>query len=939
MPSTYSPNLRIELIANGEQSGTWGTTTNVNLGTLIEDAIAGYVSVSVTSANQALTALDGAADQSRNMVLNLTTTTSANFNVYIPPAEKFYVVRNDSAYNATIFCSTVLGNTTAAGLGVTVLANSTTIIFSDGTNVRVAIDSFSGSSLVAANLTVNGNTTLGDVVGDTVTVNGATTFVNAAPTLTPLTASQAVFTNGSKTLVSNAITGTGNVVMSTSPTLVAPILGTPASGVVTNLTGTASININGTVGATTPAAGTFTDLTVNTSGVISVNTSGNALRITQTGAGNALLVEDSANPDSTPFVVDADGRLLQGITSSITGSGVQFTGGNTDLLRAAAQHNLNFYRANTSLTSPTVVSNAQSIGQLTFNGYDGSAYVESARIRAEVDGTPGTNDMPGRLVFSTTADGASTPTERMRIDSSGNVGIGTSSPTVRLDVRGDSPTLLVRATNANSVATLQLGGQDNSSNNALSSISSGSDAPASTTSYLAFGTRSSAGGNPIERLRINSSGNVGIGTTSPSTKLQVNGSSTFLGSGGASVTWGDTTALGFLSFDGSGNPVVRANTGLPLVFQTNGANERMRIDSSGNVGIGTSSPGSALNVKGTLRLSGATSGYVGFAPAAAAGSTTYTLPSTDGTSGQFLSTNGSGTLSWGSGGGASISQGNSNVTVTDAGTGKIEFNVDAVEVADFTTAAIVFNESGANQDFRVEGDTEENLFVVDASADKVGIGTNAPAVLAHVQSTTATTNAVTQVLRLDSQSSGTPANGIGVGMQFSTETAAGNTEIGATIEAITTDVTATSEDFDLSFKTMAAGAAAAERARIKSTGDFQFNSGYGSVATAYGCRAWVNFNGTGTVAIREDGNVSSITDNGTGDYTVNFTTAMSDANYNSVAMGRHYAGVSDAGFIVCFQNGSTDGTTGRTTSSLRVSSHAQTSALTDSPCVTVSIFR
>lgn len=61
--------------------------------------------------------------------------------------------------------------------------------------------------------------------------------------------------------------------------------------------------------------------------------------------------------------------------------------------------------------------------------------------------------------------------------------------------------------------------------------------------------------------------------------------------------------------------------------------------------------------------------------------------------------------------------------------------------------------------------------------------------------------------------------------------------------------------------------------------NLQFNSGYGSVATAYGCRAWVNFNGTGTVAIRASGNVSSITDNGTGVYTVNFTTAMSDANY------------------------------------------------------------
>lgn len=67
------------------------------------------------------------------------------------------------------------------------------------------------------------------------------------------------------------------------------------------------------------------------------------------------------------------------------------------------------------------------------------------------------------------------------------------------------------------------------------------------------------------------------------------------------------------------------------------------------------------------------------------------------------------------------------------------------------------------------------------------------------------------------------------------------------------------------------------------TGNLLFNSGYGSSATAYGCRAWVNFNGTGTVAIRASGNVSSITDNGTGDYTVNFTTAMPDANYSCTA--------------------------------------------------------
>jgi hypothetical protein len=72
--------------------------------------------------------------------------------------------------------------------------------------------------------------------------------------------------------------------------------------------------------------------------------------------------------------------------------------------------------------------------------------------------------------------------------------------------------------------------------------------------------------------------------------------------------------------------------------------------------------------------------------------------------------------------------------------------------------------------------------------------------------------------------------------------------------------------------------------------NLQFNSGYGSVATAYGCRAWVNFNGTGTVAIRASGNVTSITDNGTGEYTVNFTTAMPDANYSVSTMAFDDAG-------------------------------------------------
>jgi len=95
-----------------------------------------------------------------------------------------------------------------------------------------------------------------------------------------------------------------------------------------------------------------------------------------------------------------------------------------------------------------------------------------------------------------------------------------------------------------------------------------------------------------------------------------------------------------------------------------------------------------------------------------------------------------------------------------------------------------------------------------------------------------------------------------------------------------------------------------QRGEFDASGNFLMNSGYGSVATAYGCRAWVNFNGTGTVAIRASGNVSSITDNGTGDYTVNFTTSMPDVNYGYALSGSQVSSnVSninprDAGFAV-----------------------------------------
>jgi hypothetical protein len=183
-------------------------------------------------------------------------------------------------------------------------------------------------------------------------------------------------------------------------------------------------------------SGTYSDWTISLSGppnlstlpaIISVNSSSDALRITQTGAGNALVVEDSANPDSTPFVVDASGNVVAGNTAPISfaaftpnvqsqmaSQNAGFAAGNWQNTAGAA--NIWLGKSRGGVGTHTVVQSGDGLGNLRFYGSDGTGFIEAASIYSYVDGTPGTNDMPGRLVFSTTADGASTPTEALRIN-------------------------------------------------------------------------------------------------------------------------------------------------------------------------------------------------------------------------------------------------------------------------------------------------------------------------------------------------------------------------------------------------------------------------------------------------------------------------------------------------------------------------------------------
>jgi hypothetical protein len=301
MPSSYTPSLRLVLPVTGELQGAWGDTVNVGLTGLVDSAIAGSAAIAMSDANFTLSVANEAADQARSMFLNLSGTLTTTRDVICPNVSKLYFV-----HNATNQPVVIRG---ATGTGTTVPVGSRLVVYSDGTNVQPAINDLSAAAKAGGveiatisgtqtltnktiNLTSNTLVATSDQLRAAVTDEtgtGALVFATSPTLVTPAlgTPASGVLTNATGLPISTGVsglgtgvaaflgtptsanlaaavtdeTGTGALVFANSPTLVTPALGTPASGVVTNLTGTASININGTVGATTATTGNFTTLT------------------------------------------------------------------------------------------------------------------------------------------------------------------------------------------------------------------------------------------------------------------------------------------------------------------------------------------------------------------------------------------------------------------------------------------------------------------------------------------------------------------------------------------------------------------------------------------------------------------------------------------------------------------------------------------------------
>ena len=354
--------------------------------------------------------------------------------------------------------------------------------------------------------------------------------------------------------------------------------------------------------------------------LIEVNSSSAALRITQTGAGNALVVEDSANPDSTPFVVNASGQVLIGRTTAPFGTtqlGIEQIGANT---QAAAQ---DFLKNRAGAT----IASGDGVGQLRFWGYDGTSNEQVAAITAIAEGTITTGDVPGRIVFSTRQQSTASVSERMRIDSNGNVGIGTSSPTATLNVVANTSSDALRITQTGAGNALVVEDSTNPDSTPFVVNAEGRLIVGSTQTQPSLG----ATNTPSIGVFGNSTSNNGFGNYSYTASTAgsffnfVKSRSVTPGSFSILTSADDLGYIKFVGDDGTqfveaariwsevdGTPAVNDMPGR-ILFSTTPAGsstpvERMRIGSTGNIGIGTAGT-EPFTIRNLRNFSGATSAY------------------------------------------------------------------------------------------------------------------------------------------------------------------------------------------------------------------------------------------------------------------------------------------------------------------------------------------
>ncbi len=378
------------------------------------------------------------------------------------------------------------------------------------------------------------------------------------------------------------------------------------------------------------AANTFT-----ANQTITANTSSAALSITQTGSGNALYIEDVA-ADATPFVVSSTGAVGIGTTTpdNVTSAGIALVSENGYYPQVVNRNKANDSTASYLVfdkdRAGAIVQNGDALGAIVWRSFDGANYLQSAAIIGYADGTPGSNDVPGVLTFFTTADGASAPTERLRIS---NTGAGTATADwtfngVRVG-RG-----------AGAVAT----------NTAV-----GASALAANTSG------DSNVGVGFNALAANTTGtyNVSVGRNSLLSNTTGNSTSAFGHTAlNSNTTGGNNTGIGFQSLYSN----TTANGGTAIGYQALNANTTTSFNTAVGYGAGLSNTTGGVVAVGTFALKLNTTGYANTAVGGYDANANVSAALASNTTGSFNTAMGTGALT------ANTTSGNNTAVGYGAGT-------------------------------------------------------------------------------------------------------------------------------------------------------------------------------------------------------------------------------------------------------------------------------
>lgn len=340
MASTYSPNLRLELIGTGEQQGTWGTTTNTNLGTLLEQAICGYASITVSDVGDTtLTTVDGGSDQSRNMVLNLTGTITGARDVICPAIQKLYVVKNATTggYPITFKVSTQTG--------VTVPNGGTVFLYVDGQDAKAITGSIASQS--SNNVSITGGVITG--ITDLAIADGGTGASTAAGARTNLGLGTLATQNGTFSGTSSGTnTGDQNIFQTIS------------------VAGQSDVIADSTSDTLTLAAGSGISITTNaTSDTVTISATGSGGTVSSVDvSGGTTGLTTSGGPITGSGTITISGTL--GIANGGTGSTTNTAARSALGLGSIATQNAN----NVSITGGSIsgVSGVLTSGPVTTSG-------------------------------------------------------------------------------------------------------------------------------------------------------------------------------------------------------------------------------------------------------------------------------------------------------------------------------------------------------------------------------------------------------------------------------------------------------------------------------------------------------------------------------------------------------------------------------------------